>query len=138
MTWPAEIVPDRTGLLPGASPATITAVETQLDIRFPQELIEFLLWADGGQIARKRFIIYSAGAGIHPAETLLSANRGCEAAFPLLLVGREAEEEFGFKKSDLLAQTSPVYFYRHDEDDLDKIAGSFREFIEWMFKQSDR
>lgn len=135
MSWD-DYVPDRSGLLPGADAAAIQAVEVTLGTKLPQEFVDFLRWADGGQIARKRFIVYSAGAGIHPAETLLSANRGCDTAFPLLVVGREAEEEFGFKKSDLPAPTSPVYFYRHDEGDLDKIAGSFREFVEWMFKQS--
>jgi len=137
MSW-NDIVPDRSGLLPGADAATIQAVEAEIGMKLPQEFVEFLLWADGGQIAQKRFIVYSAGAGIHPAETLLAANRGHDTAFPLILVGREAEEEFGFRKSDLPARVAPVYFYRHDEDGLDRIAGSFSEFVEWMFKQAKR
>ena len=137
MSW-NDLVPDRSSLLPGADPAAIEAVEAELGTELPQEFVEFLLWADGGQIAQKRFIVYSAGAGIHPAETLLAANRGRDTAFPLILVGREAEEEFGFRKSDLSAQTAPVYFFRHDEEDLDKVAGSFREFVKWMFKRVSR
>ena len=137
MPWD-DLVPDSSGLLPGTDAATIQAVEAELGTKLPGEFVEFLLWADGGQIAQRRFIVYAAGAGIHPGETLLTANRGRDAAFPLILVGREAEEEFGFKKSDLPAQTAPVYFYRHDEDDLDKIAGSFCEFVEWMFKRANR
>ena len=134
MTWPAEVVADCTGLLPGASQATITAVETQLGVRFPEEFVEFLLWADGGQIAKKRFIIYSAGNGIHPSETLLQANAHTPPDFPLLVVGRESEEEFGFKKTDLPAPSCPIYFYAHEECCLDRTADSFRNFVEAMFK----
>jgi hypothetical protein len=137
MQWD-DVVPDRSGLLPGADAVIVQSVEAELGMRLPQEFVDFLLWADGGQIAQRRFIVYSAGAGIHPSETLLAANRGRDAGFPLILVGREAEEEFGFKKSDLPSRSAPVYFYRHDEDGLDKVAGSFREFVEWMFKQPRR
>jgi len=118
--------------------ATVQAVEECLGVALPQEFASFLLWADGGQIAQRRFIIYSVGTGIHPSETLVSANRGREADFPLLLAGRESEEEFGFKKEDLPCASAPVYFYVHDEDRLDKIAQSFRAFVQWMFKRLER
>ncbi len=137
MQWD-DIVPDRSGLLPGASMAAVQAVEECLGVPLPQEFVSFLLWADGGQIAQRKFIVYSAGAGIHPSETLLSANRGLEGDFPLLLAGRESEEEFGFKKSDLPSVSAPVYFYVHDEGHLDKTANSFREFVQWMFKHLER
>lgn len=137
MSW-NDLIPDRSGLLPGADAAVIKTVEAELGTTLPQEFVDFLLWADGGLIAHERFIIYSAGAGIHPAETLLAANRDRGEDFPLILVAREAEEEFGFRKSDLPAQSAPVYVYLHEWDEIEKIAGSFREFVAWMFQQASK
>ena len=139
MQWD-ERVPDKSGLLPGADAARIQAVETDLGIELPREFIDFLLWADGGIIARW-IIIYSAGEGIHPSETLLKANRGLwNGNFPLITVGSDGgEAEFGFKKSDLPADSAPVYccYIDGSDEDIWRVADSFGEFVEWMFKQAE-
>jgi hypothetical protein len=134
MLWPKDFVPDPQGLLPGGSPETITKVETTLSMSLPKEFAEFLLWADGGCIANNRFIIYSAGKGTDPSETLVAANTCREPDFPLLLVGRDSQEEFGFRKEDLPANSCSVYFYLHEEGRLDKVADSFKDFVRWIFK----
>lgn len=136
MLWPEKYICDRTGLLPGASFEEIQNVQTQLGLEFPKEFIQFLLWADGGSIAGDKFVIYSSGKGIHPSETLVAANKCRESAFPLLLIGRDSQDELGFRKQDLLSDSCSIYFYLHEEESLDKVSDSFENFIESIYKKT--
>ncbi len=133
MKWTKEDFLETEGLLAGASINQIESVERELHITFPHDFREFLLYADGGHIAQKRFIIYSVGEGLHPAETLLAANKRQESDFPLLLFGRDAWENFGFLKEDLSGEFCPVYMYLHEEEEVVRIADSFKDFVKWMF-----
>lgn len=131
MTWPEQLLRDRGELLSPADPGVIEEVARSLGIHFPQEYVEFLLWADGGILPGKRFLLYSVGPGLHPAETILAANRDRPADFPLLLIGRDAFEEFGFLKAELVAPkpTSPLYLWLHETEATKQLASSFSAFI---------
>jgi hypothetical protein len=129
MAWLDDIIKDRAGLMDGANPRDITDVQDQLGVVLPSDFVQFLTWADGGFLPGKKFIVYSVGSGIHPSETLTAANKNRPLNFPLVAIGCDAEDDFGFKKSDLPAASCPVYFYNHEEDRLDRVADSFSEFL---------
>lgn len=136
MSWLDTIASKCPDLLQGASLDRIREVEGVLKVQFPKDVVEFLHWRDGGQIADRRYILYSAGLGIHPTETLLAANDNRQLDTPFLFIGRDAGEEFGFKKSELVMESPPIYFYLHEEEKLDKVADSFREFIESLLAKN--
>jgi hypothetical protein len=127
MSWFDALTIDRSRLLTGASPETILSVEEQLKCRFPAEYRQFLESADGGIV--KTFLFYSAGAGLHPAETLLSVNGALRPDHPLVCIGRDASDDFGFLRSDLPCEVCPVYFIFHETLELDRVAGSFADFM---------
>lgn len=131
MTWPEQVLRERGELLPPADRDLIENVARSLGVHFPQDYVEFLLWADGGILPGKRFLLYSLGPGLHPEETLLAANRDRPADVPLLLIGRDAFEEFGFLKGELVAPkpTSPLYFWQHETETTIQLADSFAAFI---------
>ncbi len=124
-------LPSSKVLLPPAKTAEISNVEKILGSQLPIELRDFLLQSDGGLMPNGRIIIYSAGQGIHPDETLLAANKGRATEEPLLFFAREAEEEFAFKCSDISRDKTPVYVYEHEEQKLKRIADSFSAFLVW-------
>ena len=136
MNW-HELVPDSSSLLPGADQSLLSQIQEQIEVSLPSDFENFLHWRDGGNFASNRFGIYSAGKGVHPDETLLSANINRPDDFPLLLVGSDASEEFGFLKSDLPCRTCPVYFYLHETEVLDKVADSWHEFLVWCENQAN-
>jgi len=132
MSWPADVIRDRSRLLPPAAGTAVENTAHRLGVVFPQDYMEFLLWADGGILPSGNVLLYSVGPGLHPAETLLAANENRPPNFPLLLIGRTAFEEFGFLRNDLQVhkQTCPVYLYFHETDTYQKIAESFRDFVQ--------
>lgn len=134
MSWPTETIKDRTGLMPPADPTQLDTVARRLGVQFPQDYLEFLAFADGGILPGGRLIIYSAGTGIHPSETLLAANEKRPPDFPLVLIARDAYEEFGFLKSDLAAlgetdRVCPVYVFMHETETLERVAECFADFV---------
>jgi len=139
MSWPKDVITSGGELMPPADPVVIDQVLKQLGVRLPQDYLDFLHFADGGVLPGGTMIVYSAGPGIHPSETLLAANRDRPRDFPMLLVSRDAYEEYGFLKSELkqLEQGSrlcPVYRYRHENEEVEQVAPSFREFVEWAMQ----
>lgn len=126
----AQVVEAGSGLLPGAPAGLLDEVQSKLGVTFPEDFREFLLWRDGGQIADGHFIVFSAGGGLHPMETLLANNSNAPADFPLFAVGRDASNYFGFRKQDMTAYPCPVCFFLHEEDEQDKVAESFRDAVE--------
>ena len=128
---PNQYMPSRGGLLGPASERDIHNAEDTLNLRLPKQFQEFLLWADGGILPGERVIIYSAGIGIHPEETLIAANKNRQCEEPLLFFAREAEEEFVFKIEDIELENCPVYVYQHEEGTLKIIADSFVSFVKW-------
>jgi hypothetical protein len=127
--WKETIGTTNNDLLPGASAATVAALEVQLGTTLPSAYKEFLQYADGGFLNKRTILLFSAGKGLHPSETLAAANRSLPADHPLLIIGRTAEEDFGFKKGDLTFPAPPVFLYRHETRKLAKLADSFREFL---------
>lgn len=130
MTWLDELTSlDRADLLPAATPEAVARVELALGTSLPNDFREFLTeFADGGFLHERRFLIYSAGLGLHPDETLVANNLSHEADYPLILAGRDASEEFGFQKTDLPCDSCPVYFASHETGDLTMAAESFSLF----------
>ena len=135
MDWSYQTISDRSGLMPPADTATIENLVHRLGVSFPHDYLDFLRFADGGVLPGGTVIIYSAGPGIHPQETLLAANENRSSEFPLVVVARDAYEEYGFLKADLAqlphtTATCPVYRYRHETESLEKVADSFADFIQ--------
>ena len=126
------MVKNPSGLCHGAHEKTLREIENKLGIKLPQSFLCFLAWRDGGFLTDKRFIIYSAGKGVHPEETLLASNQNRPLTYPLFNIARDATYEFGFKKDELNTENPTVYAYIRDYDELDKIAETFEEFLSWM------
>lgn len=131
---PIQYMHSREKLLGPASSQDIQNTENKLHFRLPKQLREFLLWADGGVLPGERVIIYSAGTGIHPEETLIEANKNRGGEIPLLFFAREAEEEFVFRIEDIEQENIPVYVYQHEEGTLKYIADSFVSFVKWAIR----
>ncbi len=136
MKQPSAYIPDRGQLCAPVDESRIAEVEAQLRTGLPRQFRVFLRWADGGMLPGERFIIYSAGAGVHPDETLLSANTGRNTPEPLIFFAREAEEEFVFRCREVANEPCPVYVYEHEENRISKIAPSFSDFVGWALARS--
>jgi hypothetical protein len=134
MSWLDELLQERSGLLPPAHPEALRTLACTLGVTFPQEYVDFLLHADGGLWVRNTILFYSVGPGLHPAETLLAANQNRGPGFPLFLIGRFADEEFGFLRKDLTHKEAPpascpVYLYHHETETMEELAPSLAEFV---------
>ena len=130
MNITASLLSRAPGLLSAASEAEIKALETELRVCFPNEYRDFLRLADGGQLT-PGIILYSVGVGLHPAECLRTANDSKRSESPLVFVGRFAEEEFGFRKTDMVTTTKagPLYLYAHEEDEIRILSDTFTLFL---------
>ena len=138
MQWPEEVAEKLGVALSGVSPARLAEVETALGGGLPSDLREFLLIGDGGLILAGRFVLLSAGDGICAEETLVVANSLLAPEHPILVIGRDASDYFGFKKQDLTdnpGQACPVHFIFHETGELDRVADSFRAFLEGLLKK---
>ena len=133
MNWIQNLIPNKNGFLEGAAPETIMEVEEKLKITFPERHKEFLMWIDGGKLSPE-YIIYSAGNGIHPSETLLSANWNRDAGVPFFFIAREAGEEFVFRFEDMNQADPPVYIYLHESETIQKVSDSFVQFIKQVMR----
>jgi hypothetical protein len=120
----------------GASSDAIDHCEQQLGVKMPKALTELLQWRDGGLFANKRFVLFSAGDGLHPDETLIAANTGIAPDCPLLNIGRDATYSFGFRKNDLRKPDPPVYVYIHEEGTTEEIAPNLASWLVWAKQQS--
>ncbi len=127
--WRETIGRESDGLLPGATASIIAGVEADIGLRLPASYKEFLAFADGGYLDSKTILLFAAGKGIHPSETLVASNRSLPVEHPLFIIGRTASEDFGFMKSDLQLSSPAVYIYRHEIRRLTKIADSFEDFL---------
>ena len=117
----------RSRLHPPCPSSVIDAVEADLKYTFPHEYRGFLQSADGGMLS-DAVILFSAGRGIDPSETLRAANQS-RLGLPLVLVGRFADEEFGFLRSDTSDPARSVYVHEHETGGLRKLADSFEGFL---------
>lgn len=115
------------GLQPPCSSSAVDAIEADLKYRFPREYREFLETADGGLLT-DTVILFSAGKGIDPSETLRTANHD-RPGLPLVLVGRFADEEFGFSRNDASDPARSVYVYEHETGEVRKVADSFEGLV---------
>jgi hypothetical protein len=108
----------------------VAAIEQALGTTLPASHKALLAFADGGTV-NDAFILYAAGTGIHPAERLMAANRRNGNECPLVVIGREATDEFGFRKEDLESgvESPAVYFLSYETWDLTRAAPSLFEFL---------
>ena len=128
----AALVSDQSGLFPqGADQDSIQSAEDSIGLSIPKSLQSFLRWRDGGTFAAKRFIVFSAGEGIHPDETLIAANSDRGSDFPILSIARDATYDFGFQKSDLSKADPPVYSFAWELEKPEQVADSFSDWIKW-------
>lgn len=74
-------------------------------------------------------VLHSARQGIHPSETLMVANSGRDG-LPLVFIGRFAEEEFGFARSDDKNPKRAVHMYMHEMDETRRLSDSFQALVE--------
>ena len=108
----------------------IKIVEKSLKVKLNTEHKNYLLKIDGGFLPGKKIIVYSAGNGIHPDETLISANNNRKDVNHLFFIARDSSNEFVFKKDDLNKKSIPVYLYNYEEKTLQKVADTFDLFID--------
>ena len=132
MNWIQTLIADRSNLLPGASIEEIAEIERKFNISLPAAFKEFLQAVDGGMLT-KNIIVYSAGKGIHPFETLWSSNENRDVEFPIFFIAREAEEEFAFKREDMSLPDPPVYIYLHEYGEIKQVSKTFKDFIAAIF-----
>ena len=111
----------------GAARETVEQVEQELGVELPEVHKAFLRFADGGVLGI--FIFYSAGDGIHRAERLLAAYRRYGPDCPILAIGRDASDDFGFLRGELSARSPAVYFMSHETWELFQVAPSFLDFV---------
>jgi hypothetical protein len=130
MQWIDELRLDRFNLMPSVDFIQLTSVEAELGYPWPTDYREFLKKCDGGQLGN--FILLSAGAGIHPEETLTRANSEQSADYPVFCIGRDAYDDFGFRKCDLQSETRPVFFVSHETWELNRVADSFKELLQQL------
>jgi hypothetical protein len=133
MTWQELFIKHHENLLDPATEETIRNVESFTG-PLPTELVRLLMLADGGSTNNNYFIIYSAGEGIHSSESILNANHDRPTDFPLLMLGRDASEEFGIKKKDVLNKLCPVYFWDHESESTVCVANSIENFARDVIK----
>jgi len=102
----------------------------------PEAYAKYLAENGAGQIADRRFMLFAQDPekAIHPAETLQAANSGRAANFPLLLFGRDAMDDFGFRKEDLRKKNPPVWVYDHEEEKPLYMADSWQHLLEQLQK----
>ncbi len=128
----AALVSDKSGLFPqGADQDAIQSTQDIIGLSIPKSLQSFLRWRDGGTFAQKCFIIFSAGEGIHPDETLIAANSDRESDFPILSIARDATYDFGFQKSDLSKADPPIYSFAWEMEKPEQVADSLSDWIIW-------
>ena len=120
----------------GASCETISESERRLGLKLPKALAELLQWRDGGLFANKRFVLFSAGEGLHPDETLIAANVGIDPDCPLLNIGRDATYSFGVRKNELRKPDPPVYVYIHEEGTSEEISPNLAAWLVWAKQQA--
>ena len=65
----------------------------------------------------------------HPDETILKANLQRSHDYPILIIGRDASDDFGFERGAVDSLACPVFFNSHETWQLVPVAGSFREFL---------
>jgi hypothetical protein len=121
---------DGSELCPGATADAVARVERDLGVNLPAAYKEFLAFADGGGVGN--FIFYSVGDGIHPAERLVAAHRRGGRDCPIVAIGRDASDDFGFLRTELAsaATTTPgVHFLSHETWETVRVAPSFVEFL---------
>src|SRR6478735_6232920 len=107
MNWVNQLSLERFNLLPPVPSSLVENAEEQLGVRFPDAYREFLMHADGGMLGN--FIFYSVGAGLHPDETILQSNLQRSHDFPLLSIGRDASDDFGFERGAVDQLDRPVF-----------------------------
>jgi hypothetical protein len=122
-----DIELDGSGLCPGATAEAVAQVERDLGVELPGVYKEFLAFADGGVIGN--FIFYSVGDGIHPAERLVPAHRRGGPDCPIVVIGRDASDDFGFVWTELSAASPAIYFLSHETWETVKAAPSLFEFL---------
>ena len=115
----------------GASEQAITEVSNVLAVKIPTSLQQLLRWRDGGMFAKKRFIIFSAGKGLHPDETLIAANTDRDFKKTFLTIGRDSAFDFGFKASDLQEPNPSIFSHFCETGELVKVADSLTDWIKW-------
>jgi hypothetical protein len=118
---------DGSGLCPGATAEAVAQVERALGVELPSVYKEFLAFADGGVIGN--FGFYSVGDGVDPAERLIPAHQRGGPDCPIVAIGRDASDDFGFLRTELSAGSPAIHFLSHETWETVKAAPSFFEFL---------
>jgi hypothetical protein len=118
---------DESGLCLGATAEAVAEVERALGLELPGVYKEFLAFADGGVLGN--LIFYSVGDGIHPAERLLLAHRRGGPDCPIVAIGRDAFDDFGFLRTELSAASPAIHVLSQETWETVKAAPSFFEFL---------
>src|SRR5258706_13125404 len=119
---------DRSRLCPGAQEQTIVQVEEELNLILPECDREFLRFADGGFVGN--FIFYSAGDGIDPRERLTPAISRNGSDCPVLSIGRDAADDFGFLKAADGTLSAEIYFLSHETWETVRAAPNLFTFLQ--------
>lgn len=135
MNW-TDVLADWPDLAPPASDTAVRAAERRLGVTFPAEYRAFLLAADGGPLFTET-MMYAVGAGEAGPASLVAANRGRPADFPLLAIGHDGPDAFGFRKVDLVGTAAGVYYALGTTWELDYAAPSLEAFLRQLAREAE-
>ncbi len=138
MNW-ADVLADWPDLAPPAVDTAVRAAERRLGVTFPAEYRDFLAHADGGPLFVETILYRVGGPETEPA-SLVAANRARPGDFPLLAIGHDGPDAFGFRKVDLDDRTAVagVYFASGLTWELDYAAPSLAAFLRDLAREGER
>jgi len=122
-------------LLPPKSPEEVEKVISELGVSLPEDYLRFLRYSSGGLLPGDTFLVAPLGNELGEEESLLKANKIRPPDFPLIIIGRDAFEDYGFLKRELAELEKnkkfipALYRYLHETGEYERAADSFEDFI---------
>lgn len=137
MDW-ADVLAIWPDLAAPASDAAVRAAERRLGLTFPADYRDFLAHADGGPLFGPETILYGVGVGETRPGSLVAANRAKPGDFPLLAIGHDGPDPFGFRKMDLTAgaRSAGVYVAAGSTWELNYAAPSLATFLQQLAREA--
>lgn len=119
--------------LPNSQPVTnerIQQIQSQLRCIFPNEYVSLLSICNGGLWKNQRVLLYTIDNEELPESESLTAVNSNMTETKLLFIGKNGEEDFGYKLEGLTVNTTEIYIYNHEDETASHLANSLPELLE--------